>query len=89
MAPTFSYALKVQQSFWCVPNKNQTLVDIIESRVLVLEELPPSQEALCAISEPSKKFISRGVAQLHRNKNKPGHSNKKQNTPTKQNHSNK
>ena len=50
MAPTFSYVLKVQQTFWCVPKKNQALLDIIESRVSVLEELPPSEEAFCAIS---------------------------------------
>ena len=50
MAPTFSYVLKVQQKIWCVPVKNQAFLDIIESRVSVLEELPPSAEALYAIS---------------------------------------
>jgi len=37
----------VQSTFWCVPSPNQSLQDLIASRVINLNEVPPSQQAAC------------------------------------------
>ena len=38
---------QVQHSFWCVPQPNEALRDLIAGRVTELDEVPPSKQAAC------------------------------------------